>query len=62
MVKWMTCCHKHFTRRGKKEGGKGKGRKNKSDLICEQYTNACKLGANWDEQDFKNHAKLITII
>ncbi len=34
------------------KGGKGKGRKNKRDLIYEQYSNTCKLGANWDEQDF----------
>jgi hypothetical protein len=26
-----------------------------NDLICEQYTNACKLGANWNGKDFKNH-------
>jgi hypothetical protein len=34
---------------GKKEnkkGGNKKGRRRKSDLICEQYTNASKLGAN----------------
>jgi hypothetical protein len=28
----------------------------RNDLICEQYIDACKLGANWDGQDFKNHA------
>ncbi len=29
-----------------------KGRRKISDLFCGQYTNACKLGANWHEQDF----------
>jgi hypothetical protein len=27
----------------------------KSDLICGQYTNTCKLRANFNGQDFKNH-------
>ncbi len=35
----------------KKVGKKGK--RKRSDLICELYTNAYKLGANWDGQDFK---------
>jgi hypothetical protein len=30
----------------------------KSDLVCEQYINASKLGANWDGQDFKNQKSL----
>jgi hypothetical protein len=38
----------------------------KGDIVGEQYNNACKLGANWDGQDFKNHAnqsqKFIIII
>ncbi len=29
-------------------------KKKKSDLVCEQYTNAYKLGANWDGKDFKH--------
>jgi hypothetical protein len=41
----MTCCHKNFTRRKKKiKECKKKGKRN--DLVCEQYTNAYKLGAN----------------
>jgi hypothetical protein len=32
-----------------------KGRRKIRDLVCGQYTNASKLGANWHEQDFLNH-------
>ncbi len=53
----MTCCHESFTRREIKQNIVEKKEKRKrSDLICELYTNAYKLGANWDGQDFKNHA------
>ncbi len=38
---YMTCCHRNFTK--KSEEGK-----KKSDSIYGQYTNVCKLGANWD--------------
>jgi hypothetical protein len=31
-----------------------KGKRKISDLVCGQYTNACKLGANWHEHDFLN--------
>ncbi len=53
---WMTCYHKSFTRK-KKEGKEStrKGKKKKNDLVCEHYTNVCKLGASWNRQDFKNH-------
>jgi len=37
---------------------KKEGKKRKSDLVCEQYINASKLGANWDGQDFKNQKSL----
>ncbi len=52
----MTCYHKSFTRK-KKEGKEStrKGKKKKNDLVCEHYTNVCKLGASWNRQDFKNH-------
>jgi len=51
---WMTCCHTSL-RRKKKESRKGgkKGRRKTND--CEQHTDVCKLGANCDGQDFKNH-------
>jgi len=40
------------TRRKKeiKKGGK------KNDLVYEEYTNACKLDANWNGKDFLNHS------
>jgi hypothetical protein len=44
----MTCCHTSFTRRkneNKKIDKKGEEEK-KRCLVCGQYTNACKLGAN----------------
>jgi hypothetical protein len=43
----MTCYHKSFTRK-KKEGKEStrKGKKKKNDLVCEHYTNVCKLGAS----------------
>jgi hypothetical protein len=43
----MICCHKSFTRK-KRERKKStkKGKKKKYDLVCEQYTNVCKLGAS----------------
>jgi hypothetical protein len=49
---WMSCCHKRFAIMKK-----GKKRINnffKKDLVYGQYTNACKLGAIWDGQDFNN--------
>ncbi len=26
----------------------------KNDVVCAQHTNACKLGAKWDGEDFRN--------
>jgi hypothetical protein len=53
---WMICCHKSITRKKKERKKSTKKRKEeKNDLVCEQYTNVCKLGASWDRQDFKNH-------
>ncbi len=44
-------------RKGKmKEKNIKKMKNEEENLICEQYIDACKLGANWDGQDFKNHA------
>jgi hypothetical protein len=31
------------------------GKRKRGDIICGPYTNACKMSAKWDEQDFKNH-------
>ncbi len=47
---YMTCCHRNFffKRRGKQSWQQKKGKKKKSDSIYGQYTNVCKLGANWD--------------
>ncbi len=58
MVGWIICCHKSFTEKEKwnKKCRKKKGRRKKRDSVCDQYTNACKLSANWDGQDFVNHA------
>ncbi len=52
---WKICCHRSFARRKKesKEGDKN-GRKN-IDLVYGKYINACKLGAKWNGQVFKNH-------
>ncbi len=54
---YMNCCHRSFTRRKSEseQGRKRKKKKTKSDIICGQYTNAYKLGANWNKQDFKNY-------
>jgi hypothetical protein len=45
---YMNCCHRSFTRRKSEseQGRKRKKKKTKSDIICGQYTNAYKLGAN----------------
>jgi hypothetical protein len=32
-----------------------KNNQKRGDLSCGQYTNACKLNARWDGQNFKNH-------
>jgi hypothetical protein len=50
----MTCCHRSLRRKEKesRKGGK-KGRRKTND--SEQYTDVCKLSANCDGQDFKNH-------
>jgi hypothetical protein len=40
---WMTCCHKIFTKKKKK----------KNDIVCGQYTIACKMNAKWDGKDLK---------
>jgi hypothetical protein len=45
MVGWMTCYHKKIIRFFFLKGGK---RRKRSDSTCDQYTNACKLGANWN--------------
>jgi len=53
---WITCYHISFIK-GKiksKESAK-KWKKKKSDLVYVQYTNAYKLGANWNGKDLKNH-------
>jgi hypothetical protein len=52
---WMICCHKSFTRKKKERKKSTKKGKKKNDLICEQYTNVCKLGVSWNRQGFKNH-------
>jgi len=51
----MTCYHKSFLRRkkGKQKRWQKKGRRKRSDLVFKQCINACKVGANWDGQDFK---------
>ncbi len=41
-----------------KDLARKKEEEKKSDLVCEQYINASKLGANWDGQDFKNQKSL----
>jgi hypothetical protein len=41
----MNCCHKSFTGKKERKEGQKKG-KRRSDLICEQYTKICKLGAS----------------
>ncbi len=43
---WVTCYHKRFTRM-KNENKEGDLKK-ENDPIHGQYTNACKLGANWN--------------
>jgi hypothetical protein len=40
---YMNCCHRSFTRR---KNEREQSRKIKSDIICGQYTNTYKLGAN----------------
>jgi len=49
---------------GKKESQKKKKKKKKktnnnnifkNDLVCWQFINSSKLGANWNGQNFKNH-------
>jgi hypothetical protein len=40
---YMNCCHRSFTRR---KNEREKSRKRKSDIICGQYINTYKLGAN----------------
>ncbi len=52
--RWMNCCHKSFTGKKERKEGQKKG-KRRSDLICEQYTKICKLGASWNGQDFTKH-------
>jgi hypothetical protein len=53
----MICCHKSFTKRkNERKKCRKKGRRKKKDLVCDQYTDACKLSANGDGQDFVNHA------
>jgi hypothetical protein len=46
----MTCNRRSFTLKNKKEGKEADKNKEKeikiSDLVCGQYTNACKLGVN----------------
>jgi hypothetical protein len=44
----MTSCYRSIARRkkGKQRRWQEKRKKKKSDLICEQYINASKLGAN----------------
>jgi hypothetical protein len=37
---------------GKRKKYDVRTKRKKSDLVCEQYTNAYKLGANWDGKDF----------
>jgi hypothetical protein len=31
-----------------------KEKRKRNDVVCGQHTNACKLGAKWDREDFKN--------
>jgi len=50
MVGWMTCYHKNFTIILKKK--KVAKKRKRSDSMHDQYTNACKLGANWNHYDF----------
>jgi hypothetical protein len=61
MVKWMTCCHKHFTRRGKKKVAKEKEEKNKKWFnlwtIYQHLQIGCKL--RWAR--LQKPCKLITI-
>jgi hypothetical protein len=50
-------------KKNNKKNDQKKGRRKKIDLICDQYINACKLGANWEHQFFyKKPCKFITII
>jgi hypothetical protein len=36
----------YYRKKDNKENGQKKGRSKKNDSICDQYINACKLGAN----------------
>jgi hypothetical protein len=51
----MTSYYKSFLRRkkGKQKRWQKKGRRKRNYLVFKQYINACKVGANWDGQDFK---------
>jgi hypothetical protein len=32
-----------------------KEKRKRTDVVCGQHTNACKLGAKWDGEDFRNN-------
>ncbi len=53
---WITCWHPSFSRRKQKQRNWRKKKKMlKSDLVCAQIINTCKLGANWNGQNLKSH-------
>ncbi len=51
---WFVAIKVLQERKRKEKKVQKKGRK-KNDLVCEQYTDVCKLGVSWDRQGFKNH-------
>ncbi len=56
MKRWMII---YYRKKDNKKNDQKKGRRGENDSICDQCTNACKLGANWDHQIyFLNHASL----
>ncbi len=57
---WFVAIKVLHERKRKEKKVPKKGRRKKNDIVCEYYTNVCKLGASWDRQDFQKPCKLIT--